>query len=143
MMFWPFDPLIDVKTAVTNQEVRSGGEQCFNVSAYKTMDAPTDVIVELVNGERIPIMSFHSIEPKGYFKINRCFNIPTQLSANKYSVKLTAKYHINPLRDVTEVSTSDCFQIVKPTMKKNVSDNTDDIRSLETRMDKEESKGKK
>ena len=148
MMFWPIDPLTNVSIVVKNQEVSPGGRQCFTVTGIKTVNAPADVIVEMMNGELIPIMSFHSNEPAGPINLSRCFNVPYQVETDnsrrdKYSIRLIARYYVNTLREITEVEKSDCFYVIDREGKKLrdaiieqdrlIKKNTDDIGKLKGR----------
>jgi hypothetical protein len=148
LMFWPFDPLTDIKITVKELVVNPGGRQCFTVTGMKLLPAPADVLVEMVNGELIPIMSFSSNESVGRFTLSRCFNVPYQLepppdeSREEYAVRLTAVYHVNPLNDITEVEKSNCFRvknIIGKALKdavieqdKVIKENTESINKLKT-----------
>lgn len=145
LLFYPFDPIRDQAVTIKYGDVSLGGRQCFTITGNKLIAAPTDVFVDLLNGESIPIMSFPSNEPPGPFTIMRCFNIPLQVEpskedGHKYKIRVSAKYHVNPVRDVHEKAISDCFNInnnvgvaIKEAIIKqdsNIFQNSQDIKKL-------------
>jgi hypothetical protein len=81
-------------------------------SGKKFMDITSHITIELVNGERIQIMSYDSNTSPGEAFKKRSFIIPYHIQPTKYQIVWTGTYPVNGLRDMRVMTKSKWIEIV-------------------------------
>jgi hypothetical protein len=117
MLWYPYDPIRIDSLDVDITEAHVGDPICFKLVGEKFMPVPVHVIVELVNGEGVPITNYRSNVPVGTKFKGRCFNIPMHIRTNTYQVKWSGSYAINGLRNITKEVFSKPIHITNPLIK--------------------------
>jgi hypothetical protein len=113
---WPYDPIRIDKFCVDKTVVSRGEEICFVFKGEKLLPLPAHIVVDLVNGETIPIMTYQSNNKVGPILSPRCFIMPSHVKLRKdYRIKWTATYNPNPIRIIIEDGLSDPIEVIDST----------------------------
>jgi hypothetical protein len=111
LTWWPYNPIRVDGIKVCQSEVRRGEVIYFTFKGEKFMNITSHITIELVNGERMLIMSYDSNTPPGEAFKKRSFIVPYHIQPGRYQLVWTGVYNINPIRDIIKTTKSDFITI--------------------------------
>lgn len=100
-LWWPVTIIRVDSVKVFSTEARRGDTVTFQFVGEKFLPLPVHANIELVNGERIALMSYTSNNPVGNVFSRRSFIVPYHILPGKYQIKWTGVYEVNALRTIT------------------------------------------
>ena len=115
LLAWPYNPIRIDDLNLSKTEVAQGEELCFQFQGEKLLPVPVKVIIELVNGEAIHIMSYEANNPVGEKFKARCFDVPYNVKPNRYQLRWSGGYQVNPLRTILRTKLSEWITVTKGT----------------------------
>jgi hypothetical protein len=111
LSLYPLNP-IDVMSLKVNKTVIYRGEEvCYTLTAEKYHDVAATVNIELVNCERILIMSYAAQMPLGKLIRKRCFIVPYHVKPGFYQVNWSAVYDMNAFQSVRKDISSQRIEV--------------------------------
>jgi hypothetical protein len=111
LALYPYDPLRIDKIVPDKTTVCRGGDLCFQFEGEKFYDIPTNVVIELINGEVYGVMAYSSNSPKGKVFKKRCFIVPYNIKPNTYQIRWTGVYEFNALNHVRKTAKSEFITV--------------------------------
>jgi hypothetical protein len=110
---WPYKPVRVDSIIIDKEEAKRGDEVCFQFYGEKFYDIPTEITVELVNGERFEVAKYTSCTTPGVTFKPRCFIVPSNINIDSYRVQWTGVNYMNALNKVTTKGFSDNWIKIK------------------------------
>lgn len=119
-LWWPVEPVKITGITLLSSDgitpsskvVKRGETMYFIFDGQKLLPVPVRVSIELVNGERMAIMTYDSNTPVGYVFKKRSFIIPYHIQPGRYRLVWTGNYFINSLRVEMRTVQSDWITIL-------------------------------
>jgi len=89
---------------------QNGKAFSYEITGEKFIDKPADLSRQFVDGITVSLPPISGNVERGKFKQLFSTNIP-KLPPGKYYLKWSATYKVNPIRDITVVAKSACFEV--------------------------------
>jgi hypothetical protein len=117
--FWQFYPYNVIKQTPTPWKIveigktaRQGGALSYEYDYTKYIDVPVDVTKQFRDGLIFEAVSPTTHKSVGSGHVHAEFQIPMTLPPGKYTLRITAIHHINPIRDITIISDTETFTVL-------------------------------
>jgi len=113
-MFYPYKPFVidgDIKILNPGKKVAPGGRLIYEMKVDKRMPLPAVIHKQLINHYIVTYSSITGNVPVGKRIMRVSILIPQYASAGQYKLRWEGIYHVNPIRDISVIGSSEEFTV--------------------------------